>query len=147
MSSVTDCSCWIERGARSHPQRLFLSTPEGERFNYADLRDESGRLASALRGLGVEAGDRVAVRVEKSAQAVLLYIACLRLGAAFVPINVACSPNEVEYFLDDSKPRVAVVDPADLAMLEPVSKRAGVEHLVTLGADGRGTRAARGDDV
>jgi malonyl-CoA/methylmalonyl-CoA synthetase len=142
MSFVTDCSSWIEHGARSHPQRLFLTTPEGERFNYAELRDESGRIAAALRGLGVEAGDRVAVRVEKSAQAVLLYIACLRLGAAFVPINVACSPNEVEYFLGDSQPRVAVVDPADLAMLEPFSQCAGVEHLVTLGADGRGSLTA-----
>ena len=139
MRPVTDPSDWIEQGARSYPRRLFLSTPAGERLSYADLRDESGRIASALRGLGVEAGDRVAARVEKSAQAVLLYTACLRLGAAFVPINVGCSSNEVEYFLGDAKPRVAVVDPADLAVLEPISRHAGVEHLVTLGADGHGS--------
>jgi malonyl-CoA/methylmalonyl-CoA synthetase len=136
---MTDPSDWIEQGARNHPRRLFLSTPAGERFSYADLREASGRIAAALRGLGVEAGDRVAARIEKSPQAVLLYVACLRLGAAFVAINVACSPDEVEYFLSDSKPRVAVVDPAELAALEPLSRRAGVEHLVTLGADGHGS--------
>jgi len=139
MSSVADPSDWIERGARDYPDRLFLAMPAGRRYNYADLRGESGRVAAALQGLGVQVGDRVAVRVEKSAQAVLLYVACLRLGAAFVPINVACSPNEVEYFLTDSKARVAVVDPADLALLGPVATQAAVEHLVTLGADGCGS--------
>jgi malonyl-CoA/methylmalonyl-CoA synthetase len=139
MSSLADPSDWIERAVRNHPDRLFLAMPEGRRYNYAALRDESGRIASALRGLGVQVGDRVVVRVEKSAEAVLLYIACLRLGAAFVPVNIACSPGEVEYFLSDSKPRVAVLDPADLVLLEPSARSAGVEHLVTLGADGGGT--------
>jgi malonyl-CoA/methylmalonyl-CoA synthetase len=149
MASVTDPADWIERAVRNHPDRLFLSTPEGRRYNYADLREESGRIASALRGLGVQAADRVAVRVEKSAQAVLLYIACLRLGAVFVPVNIACSPNEVEYFLRDAKPRVVVVDPADLGLLEPLARSAAVEHLVTLGADGSGslTELARRSDA
>jgi len=139
MSWLSDPSSWVERAARDHPDRLFLATPGHRRHSYADLRDESGRIASALRGLGVRVGDRVAVRVEKSAQAVLLYIACVRLGAAFVPVNTAYSPGEVEYFLGDSRPRVAVVDPAALALLQPVAKRAAVEHLVTLGADGGGS--------
>jgi malonyl-CoA/methylmalonyl-CoA synthetase len=149
MSSLADPSDWIERAVRNHPDRLFLAMPEGRRYSYAALRDESGRIASALRGLGVQVGDRVVVRVEKSAEAVLLYIACLRLGAAFVPVNIACSPGEVEYFLCDSKPRVAVVDAADLVLPEPFARSAGVEHLVTLGADGSGTllELARGSDV
>ena len=139
MAPLTDPADWIERAARNYPDRLFLTTPQGRRYDYAAVRAESGRVASALRSLGVQVGDRVAVRVEKSPQAVLLYIACLRLGAAFVPVNIACSPNEVEYFLSDSKPRVAVVDQADLALLEPVAQRSGVEHLLTLGADGDGS--------
>jgi malonyl-CoA/methylmalonyl-CoA synthetase len=130
---------WLERAVRNHPDRVFLSTFAGKVYTYADLRDASGRIASALRGLGVGTGDRIAVRVEKSAEAVLLYMACLRLGAAFVPINVAYSTVEVEYFLTDSKPRVAVVDPDDLAVLEPVARQAGVAHVVTLGPDGSGS--------
>jgi malonyl-CoA/methylmalonyl-CoA synthetase len=139
MSCVADPSDWIERAVRNHPDRQFLATPRGRCYDYAALRAESGHMASALRGLGVRVGDRVAVRVEKSAQAVLLYVACLRLGAAFVPINIGCSTNEVEYFLRDSKPRVAVIDPGELALLEPVAKQAAVEHLITLGADGGGS--------
>ncbi len=139
MSPLADPSDWIERAARQYPQRMFLSTAQGRLCTYAELRDESGRLSSVLRGMGVGAGERVAVRVEKSVEAVLLYVACLRLGAAFVPINVAYSPAEVEYFLCDSQPRVAVVDPADLAVLMPLARAAGVEHIVTLGADGRGS--------
>lgn len=137
--TMTDPADWIELAARHYPERLFLRTPEGRCYTYADLRSESGRIASAMQALGVKVGDRVAVRVEKSAQAVFLYVACLRLGAAFVPINVAYSPNEVEYFLTDSTPRMVVVDPADRELLAPLANRAGVEQLVTLGAEGQGS--------
>jgi len=143
-----DPSEWLDRAAREYPERLFLSiladsspprstgVSRPVQYTYADLLEQSGRIASALRGLGVVAGDRVAVRVEKSPEAVLLYVACLRLGAAFVPVNTAHSAAEVEYFLTDSKPRVAVVEPADLAVLQPLGL---VEHIVTLGTDGSGT--------
>ncbi len=130
---------WLDRAVRDYPDRVFLSIPGGASYSYAALLDESGRIAVALRGLGVGVGDRVVVRVEKSARAVFLYVACLRLGAAFVPVNIAYSAAEVEYFLQDSKPRVAVVDPEDLAVLEPLASNAGVEHVATLAADGSGS--------
>jgi malonyl-CoA/methylmalonyl-CoA synthetase len=128
-----DPSEWLERVP---PDRLFMSTSAGQDYRYGDLLNESGKIAEALQSLGVLTGDRIAVRVEKSAPAVLLYVACLRLGAIFVPINTAYSPAEVEYFLADSKPRVAVVDPADVAALEPLGL---VDHMVTMGAHGRGS--------
>jgi malonyl-CoA/methylmalonyl-CoA synthetase len=141
LPSPLDPAEWIERGLLEHPRREFLRTPEGKRFDYARLAAESGLLAAALHGLGVSPGDRVAVRVQKSAEAVLLYVACLRLGAVFVPINIAYSPAEVEYFLSDSNPRVVVVDPDDLPVLSPIAVSAGVAHVLTLGQDGRGTLA------
>jgi malonyl-CoA/methylmalonyl-CoA synthetase len=88
---------------------------------------------------GVVEGDRVAVQVDKSPEAVLLYAACLRLGAVFVPINVANTPNEVDYFWADSRPRVAVIRTGDRALLEPRAAAAGVMHVETLGADGEGS--------
>jgi len=139
--SSVDPSEWIERAVREHPDRLFLTTPAGQRLTYSQLRDATGRIAGALRSLGARVGDRIAVRVEKSTEAVLLYIACLRIGVAFVPINVAYSPAEVEYFLNDSKPRIAVVDPRDLPVLKPLAEAAGVEHIVTLEANGQGSLA------
>jgi malonyl-CoA/methylmalonyl-CoA synthetase len=130
---------WVEIAARDQPQDLFLKTPDGRELTYASLREWSGRFAAALRRRGVAPGDRVAVQVDKSAEAVLLYVACLRMGAVYVPINVTNTPNEVDHFLRDSQPRVAVIRPADRALLEPLAAQAGVGHLESLGTEGEGT--------
>jgi malonyl-CoA/methylmalonyl-CoA synthetase len=135
----SDPAEWVESTAHAQPDRLFLKTTAGREISYASLRTESGRFAAALMSRGVAPGDRVAVQVDKSAEAVLLYIACLRVGAVFVPINVANTANEVEYFLRDSRPRVAVIRPADRALLEPAATHAGVSYVETLGADGEGS--------
>jgi malonyl-CoA/methylmalonyl-CoA synthetase len=108
-------------------------------LSYASLRRESGRFAAALMRRGVVPGDRVAVQVDKSVEAVLLYLACLRMGAVFVPINNANTPNEVAYFLRDAQPRIAVIRPADRGLLEPHAAHAGVPHVETLGAEGEGS--------
>ena len=95
-SVFLDPAEWIESAARDQPYRSFLKTPTGRELSYASLRDQSGRFAAALMRRGVVSGDRVAVQVDKSADAVLLYVACLRMGAVFVPINVANTSNEVD---------------------------------------------------
>jgi malonyl-CoA/methylmalonyl-CoA synthetase len=136
---ATDPADWFESTARDQPHRLFLETPAGRTLSYASLRDQTGRFAAALIRRGVVPGDRVAAQVDKSVEAVLLYAACLRMGAVFVPINVANTPNEVEYYLRDSQPRVAVIRPDDRALLEPMAGRAGVPQVETLGADGDGS--------
>jgi malonyl-CoA/methylmalonyl-CoA synthetase len=137
--STSDPADWVERAARDQPQRSFLRTPTGRELTYASLHEQSGRFAAALMRRGVVPGDRVAVQVDKSADAVLLYVACLRMGAVFVPINVANTSHEVDYFLRDSQARVAIIRPADRASLGPPAARAGVEHVETLGADGEGS--------
>ena len=135
---VGDPIDWIDEAA-SRSERLFLRTPEGRNFSYAALCEQSGRFASALMQRGVRSGDRVAVQVDKSPEAVFLYIACLRLGAVFVPINVANTPNEVEYFLLDSQPHVAIVRPQDRGSIEPPAGRANVACVETLGTHGTGS--------
>jgi malonyl-CoA/methylmalonyl-CoA synthetase len=139
MSPALDLAACVDQAAHLNPEQLFLSTPEGSRLTYATLRQQSGRMAAALHRLGVMSGDRVAVQVEKSADAVVLYVACLRLGAVFVPINVANTPNEVDYFFRDSRPKVAVVRPADRELLESVASQGGISYLETLGPAGDGT--------
>jgi malonyl-CoA/methylmalonyl-CoA synthetase len=133
-----DPTDWIE-DAHRRADRPFLRTPEGRNFSYAALCEQSGRIAGALRQRGVGSGDRVAVQVDKSAEAVFLYVACLRMGAVFVPINVANTPKEVEYYLRDSQPRVAIVRPQDRTLIEPLARQAKVDCLETLGADGAGS--------
>jgi malonyl-CoA/methylmalonyl-CoA synthetase len=139
MTAFEDPATWVERAARIYPERLFLRTEAGQQYDYRSLRAASGRFAAALARQGVVAGDRVAVQVDKSAEAVLLYIACLRAGAVFVPINVSNTANEVDYFLRDSQPRLAVFRPEDAAVLEPLALRAGLVHVETMGADGAGS--------
>jgi malonyl-CoA/methylmalonyl-CoA synthetase len=139
MPFARDPAAWIEEAAQRRPDQLFLKIPDGRCFTYAELYEQSGRMAAALAGLGVLPGDRVAVQVDKSPEAVLLYAACLRLGAVFVPINVANTSNEVDYFLRDSQPRVVVGRPHDHVWLEPLAAATGVLHTATLGTDGDGS--------
>jgi malonyl-CoA/methylmalonyl-CoA synthetase len=121
--------------ARERPDSPFLRDSVTS-MSYGALVEESGRFAAALRSCGVEPGDRVAVQIDKSPEAVLLYLACLRLGAVYVPINVANTATEVAYFLSDAQPRLAIVRPEDRLTLEAAAHAAGVQHLETLG---RGT--------
>jgi malonyl-CoA/methylmalonyl-CoA synthetase len=140
MTFAGDPSDWIE-AAHCRPDRVFLRTAEGRNFSYSDLREQSGRIAAALLQRGVRGGDRVAVQVDKSAEAIFLYIACLRMGAVFVPINVANTPNEVEYYLRDSQPRAAIVRPQDRTSIELLARQANVDCVETLAADGSGSLA------
>ena len=138
MTFAGDPIDWIEEVHR-RSDRVFLRTPEGRNFSYQALREQSGRIVSALMRCGVRCGDRVAVQVDKSPEAVFLYVACLRMGAVFVPINVANTPNEVEYYLRDSQPRAAIVRPQDRNLIEPLALQAKVACVETLDAHGAGS--------
>jgi malonyl-CoA/methylmalonyl-CoA synthetase len=137
MSFATDPADWVEESP-GRANRVFLKTPQGRVVSYAALREQSGQIASALMQRGVLPGERIAVQIDKSPEAVFLYVACLRLGAVFVPINVANTPSEVEHFLRDSQPRMAVIRPQDLMLLAPLATEAGIA-LETLGANGDGS--------
>ena len=89
---------------------LLLETPGGVRVTYADADHRSAQLARVLALSGVRRGDRVAIQVEKSPEAVLLYLACLRYGAALVPVNPAYGPDEVAYLVDDAEPAMFLDD-------------------------------------
>ena len=119
--------------------RPFLLTPDRSPLMYSVLDADTGRLQSRLQALGVMPGDRVMVQVDKSSEAVLLYLACLRAGAIYIPLNTAYTAAEVEYFMGDAEPRVFVCRPQALEQLQVVAGRVGVEHLLTLDQSGQGT--------
>jgi malonyl-CoA/methylmalonyl-CoA synthetase len=119
--------------------RPFLMTPGREPLPYADLDAATGRMQSRLLALGVEPGDRVMAQVDKSYEAVLLYLACLRAGAIYIPLNTAYTAAEVEYFMGDAQPRLVVCTPCAHDDLTAVAKRVGVPHLLTLDSNGNGT--------
>jgi malonyl-CoA/methylmalonyl-CoA synthetase len=132
--------------------RTFIERPDGSILSYADLLDLSGRIAQVLKDLGVRPGDRVAAQVEKSAEALMLYLGSLRAGAAFLPLNTAYTAGEIRYFLGDAEPALFVCRPELEAPMRELVKEVGVPHLLTLGEQGDGSlmalaRAAAPADV
>ena len=127
--------------------RPVMETAEGALYSYADLEGASGAYARTLSGLGVTPGDRVAVQVEKSPEAVMLYLASLRAGAVFLPLNTAYTGHEMEFFLRDSEPRLLVCRPSDEATLAPLAEKSDVARTLTLDADGGGSFAEHTADA
>ena len=122
-----------------HLERTAIQTDEGARYSFADLDQQSSRMACWLESLGVAPGDRVVVQVEKSVPALIFYLACLRAGVVYVPLNTAYQSAELSYFLESAEPRLFVVDPAKVQALGELATRLNVPHVATLGADGQGS--------
>ena len=130
------------------PDATAIETAGGQRISYGDLVARTGRMANALAGLGVKPGDRVAAQVEKSVQAIILYLATVRAGAVFLPLNTGYTPSEIDYFIGDATPAILVSDPARADALSDAAARAGIEvsEMDMRGAHGRvahDTAAAR----
>ncbi|MEM8748789.1 MAG: malonyl-CoA synthase [Pseudomonadota bacterium] len=113
-------------------ERPLVRFPDGKSLSYGEGLALSARLANTLVGLGVVAGDRVAVQIPKSFDAIMLYIACARMGAVFLPLNTAYTAGEVEYFLSDAGARLFVCDPSREAELSAMAEANGAS-LETLG--------------
>ena len=120
------------------PAATAIETAAGERISYADLVARTGKMANALAGLGVKPGDRVAAQVEKSVEAIVLYLGTVRAGGVFLPLNTGYTPAEIEYFVGDAEPAVFVCDPGRREALQAAADKAGAT-LVTLDAKGKGT--------
>ncbi|MDH5798229.1 MAG: malonyl-CoA synthase [Paracoccaceae bacterium] len=118
----------------------FLYLPDGTTITYRAFVERAAKFASVLAGLGVKPGDRVAVQIVKSPDALAIYAACLQAGFVFLPLNTAYKPNEVSYFIEDSGATVFVCDPANAANLAQVAKNAKAK-LETLGANSDGSLA------
>jgi malonyl-CoA/methylmalonyl-CoA synthetase len=121
--------------------RPFLYLPDGTVLSYGAFLGLTAQIAHVLQEEGVKPGDRVAVQVKKSAEALALYAACIQAGAIFLPLNTAYTPNEVEYFVDNAEPGLVVCDETSRAALTPIAEKAGA-RLLTLDGDGKGTLTA-----
>jgi malonyl-CoA/methylmalonyl-CoA synthetase len=130
-------------GFAGDPAAPFLRVPDGVCHAFADIESRAGELGAALVALGAAPGERVVVQVEKSPDAVALYLACLRVGAVFVPLNTAYTDEEVAYMLGDARPAVFVGAPERMAPLSEVARRCDVPAFVTLGAAGEGSLPER----
>ena len=124
----------------------LLLLDSGRTLTYADADAGSARYASLLASRGLKPGDRVAVQVEKSPEALLLYLGCLRAGVAYLPLNSAYQEAEVSYFLENAEPGAVVGQPKSMPWLAPLAERRGIRNVFTLDDHGHGSliEAARG---
>lgn len=120
------------------PSRLAIETQDGAHISYGDLIARAGQMANVLVARGVKPGDRVAVQVEKSVTNIVLYLATVRAGAVYLPLNTAYTLNELDYFIGDAEPSLVVCDPAKAEGLAPIAAKVKAK-VETLGPDGKGS--------
>lgn len=118
--------------------RAAIVLPRRENVSYRELFERVGRVANALVGAGLQPGDRLAAQIEKSVDGIVLYLATVRAGGVFLPLNIAYTPAEMEYFLADAEPKIVVLDPTRINPLTACAQRLGC-IMLTLDAEGRGT--------
>lgn len=126
--------------------KVFLETLDGGKITYADMFARSAQYAGALQKLGVKAGDRVAVQVEKTPDTLMLYLGTIRAGGVFLPLNTAYTPAEIGYFVGDAEPAVFVCDPARADVLAGTAQKAGA-RLHTLDQNGEGSLSLLADQM
>jgi len=116
-----------------------LEIPNAALWTFADVEAEVARYANLMCERGVVPGDRVAVQVEKSPRALILYLACLRAGAVYLPLNPAYPEREVDFFLGDAEPRLMVTRPESADGAGRLCERHGLGDPLTLGIGDDGT--------
>lgn len=139
---VQDILSVFQQRATATPDAPFLILPDGAVVTYADALERSRQMAALFRAQGVSRGDRVAVQVEKSADALLTYLGAMAAGAAYLPLNTAYTPAEVRFFLSDAGAALFIHRPEDSAAMAALCDEIGVARRLTLGADGSGTLLA-----
>lgn len=101
----------FETAAMANVDRAFLIVAGSTLLSYGEMLEETARAGAWLRSIGLDQGDRALVQAHKSPAAVILYLACLRAGVVFIPLNTAYQESELDYFLTDAEPKLLVSSP------------------------------------
>ncbi|MFT6306229.1 MAG: malonyl-CoA/methylmalonyl-CoA synthetase [Granulosicoccus sp.] len=130
----------LVRGRQAGNGELFLKTnsagPATSLVDDQAFFSLTARIATVLRNTSVEPGDRVAVQIPKSIEALAVYVACIRIGAVFLPLNTAYTESELAYFINDATPRVMLIDPVNHEIGE---RLVSAQRLFTLDGAGGGS--------
>ena len=120
-----------------------VETGDGLRYSWRDLERSTAMLANLLQSLNLPEGARIAVQVEKSVEAMLLYLATLRAGYVFLPLNTAYQSAEIEYFIGNAEPSVVVCSSRNFGWVSKIAFKAGTQNVFTLDDDRSGSLLAR----
>ncbi|WP_041791875.1 malonate--CoA ligase [Rhodoferax ferrireducens] len=122
---------------------LAIETDTGLLYSWRDLERATAMLANLLGSLDLPAGARIAVQVEKSVEALLLYLATLRAGFVFLPLNTAYQSAEMAYFIGNAEPAVVVCTDRNFGWISQLAFKAGTQHVFTLNENRTGSLLAR----
>ena len=128
----------LQGGFPKDRSKVALETPDLQ-YTWDDIERATACLANLLQSLNLPDGARVAVQVEKSPEALLLYLATLRAGLVYLPLNTAYRESEIEYFLGNAEPSVVVCASKNLDWVKRAADKAGCPHVFTLDEDRTGT--------
>ena len=128
----------LQGGFPKDRSKVALETPDLQ-YTWDDIDRATACLANLLQSLNLPDGARVAVQVEKSPEALLLYLATLRAGLVYLPLNTAYRESEIEYFLGNAEPSVVVCASKNLDWVKRAADKAGRPHVFTLDEDRTGT--------
>ena len=129
------------------PDAIAIETADGPQaplaYTWGDLDRATARIANLLDSLALPPASRVAVQVEKSVEALMLYLAVLRAGHVFLPLNTAYQAAEIEYFVGNAEPAVVVCTDRNFTWTSRLAFQAGTAHVFTLNDDRSGTLLER----
>ncbi len=120
-------------------EKVFLTTENGEQYTFKDIDQLSAQYANYLIQLGAKAGDRISTQIEKSAQALCLYFACLRAGLVYHPLNTAYNKIELEYFFSNADPFAIICDVQNLSLIKDSLGSTHKANILTMNKDGQGS--------
>jgi len=123
--------------------RTAIETDNGLRYSWRDIDRATAMVANLLGSLDIPPASRIAVQVDKSVEAVVLYLATLRAGHVFLPLNTAYQSAEIDYFITNAEPAVVVCSPANFGWVSKIAFKAGTQHVFTLGDDRTGSLLER----
>ena len=122
---------------------VAIETDNGLNYSWRDLDRATAMLANLLESLQLPEGARIAVQVDKSVEALMLYLATLRAGYVFLPLNAAYQSAEIAYFVGDAEPAVVVCTPRNFGWVSKIAFTAGTQHVFTLGDERSGSLLER----
>jgi malonyl-CoA/methylmalonyl-CoA synthetase len=120
-----------------------IETHDGLYYSWNDLDRASAKMANLLAGLNLPEGSRIAVQAEKSPEALILYLATLRAGYVYLPLNTAYRSAEIAYFIGNAEPAVVVCSPRNFGWVSQIAFASGTKHVFTLGDDRTGSLLVR----
>ncbi len=122
---------------------VAIETDSGLNYSWRDLDSATAMLANFLQSLKLPAGSRIAVQVEKSVEALMLYLATLRAGYVFLPLNTAYQSAEMAYFIGNAEPAVVVCSPKNFGWVSKIAFTASTQYVFTLSDDRTGSLLER----